>query len=363
MKPHSPRLPCLALSLLCTPLALAAPQQSGGGAAPEAQPAAPAAESSSAPSAEPAERAPSKPDTSPPVIPVGELELRYYTARHVEAKDLQRAIDRLATREFYVRNEDGTITGPVSNVRGFGDTATLVIYDRHDRVEQIDGFLSDLEAAAGDSGADADPGLQVAEYAPRHVPIESLYRALAPFQRQIRVPDSKTVQNVTVVDLPARLVLRDTPDGLKQMLALLEQIDAPAPQLMVHCWLIHGVDHEAAGELPAELVDNLRQLVPFAGFERESMAILRTSIVAGQELQLRGDFQRLGDTLTFQLELTPAGYDARTQLLTLARCAFKSSTGQQFATSAVVKLGEYVVLGAAGSDPLFVVLRALPAGG
>jgi hypothetical protein len=181
--------------------------------------------------------------------------------------------------------------------------------------------------------------------------------------RMVHVPHANDVDNVTRVEAPDRLVLRDTPDNVKAMLDLIERIDVPAPQLMVHCWLLHGVDRESGGDLPRELTDSLKKLVPFAGFERQSLAVLRTSIVAGQEQELSGEFERGDERLRFQLKLIPAGYDPRTQLLTLSRASFQASTGQEFATAAVVKMGEYVVLGAAGSDPIFVVLRVAPVEG
>ncbi|HVQ26388.1 MAG TPA: hypothetical protein VMV01_14480, partial [Planctomycetota bacterium] len=134
----------------------------------------------------------------------------------------------------------------------------------------------------------------------------------------------------------------------------------PAPQLMLHCWLLRGADQGDGTDLPSDLTDNLRRLVPYRGFEKVSMAMLRVSIVGGQEQRLRGRFQRDGADQRFELTLVPAGYDAHSQTLTLRQCEFESTTGQELSTAAVVHLDEYVVLGAAGSDPLFVVLRVTP---
>jgi len=263
-------------------------------------------------------------------------------------------------RRYFVRNADGSITGPVDNVRGFGNSGTLVIYDLPDRIEHITAILKDLERATT-AGVGQEEVLEVAEYTPRSISVNSLYGSLQPFLREIAVPGSHSVANITLIQEPARLVLRDTPENLRQMLACLERVDVAAPQFVVKCWLLGGSEQDTPGDLPPELVDNLRRLVPFGRFEPVSMALLRASLGAGQKQQLRGEFQRGGEKQRFELELIPGGFDSRTQSLSFERCAFEATTGQQFATAAVVGLGEYVVLGAAGSDPLFVVLRVMPA--
>ena len=101
--------------------------------------------------------------TSPPVVSADELELQYYTARRDTDPDyLLEALLGLGRRRYFVRNEDGSITGPVDNVRGFGHSSTLVIYDVPDRIERITAILKDLEhATSSDDGQ--DEVLEVAE--------------------------------------------------------------------------------------------------------------------------------------------------------------------------------------------------------
>jgi len=331
-----------ALLLACAPLAPAAPQD----APPKTDPA----------SGQPAQNL----SSAPPLIPASELKLHYYTARRdSDPDDLLDALVGLGRRRYYVRNEDGSVTGPVDNVRGFGDSSTLVIYDLPEQIERITAILADLERATS-AGATQEEVLQVAEYTPRSVSVNSLCSSLQPFLREIAVPGSHSISNINFVEEPARLVLRDTPENLKQMLACLERVDVAAPQFVVKCWLLGGSEQDTPGDLPPELVDNLRRLVPFGRFQPVSMALLRASLGAGQKQELRGEFQRGSAKERFQLELIPGGFDSRTQALSFERCAFEATTGQQFSTAAVVDLGEYVVLGAAGSDPLFVVLRVTP---
>lgn len=339
------RLAPLALTLLCAPSMLVAAQQSAPLSAPDS---APVAIDESDPHSSP-----------PPIVATSELRMAYFVARRASADELLAAIDGLATRLLYVRNADGSITGPVENVRRFGQSG-LLLYDVPDRTQEIMQTLNNLEQATvqmeamGDEDTSASP-LDVAEYSPQHISLDGLLQALQPFTREI----DHNAFNITAIDVPARVVLRDSADNVQQMLTLLRTIDVPAPQLMLHCWLLRGIDHDGAAGLPAQLVENLQRLVPFAGFEQVSSAFLRISVVAGQQHELRGLF---GDQ-RFEVKLEPAGYDATTQSLTLARCAFNSTTGQEFATAAVVRAGEYVVLGAAGSDPLFVVLRVTPVDG
>ena len=333
----------LALSLVCAPLALAAPQQQ----APTPQEAAAQDQKSS----------------GPPLVPAEQLQLQYYNARRASAADdLLDALQGLALRKYYVKNADGSITGPVVNVRGFGNTPTLVIYDLPERIEQITTMLADLERATGEGEGDGSEAkeLQLVQYSPRSVPIESLFSSLRPFLRTVLTPDGEGVPNITAVTSPAHLVLRDTADNIEQMLDCLKHVDEPAPQFVVKCWLLRGSDRETPKDLPPELIDNLRRLVPFREFEPVSMALLRASLVPGQKQQLRGDFRQGDGDQRFDLELVPGGYDKQGGLLSFERCSFQATTGQQFSTSATVGLGEFVVLGAAGSEPLFVVLRVTP---
>ena len=300
------------------------------------------------------------------IVSASDLQLGYFIAKHADVDDLQLAVQGMGTRQFFARNADGSVSGPVVNVRRFGNS-TLVVYDVPERVAQVMKSLEDLDEVAGqaDAAEEAHDGgpkqpLVVAEYVPRNVPLEALASALKPFLRMIGPGVTEPVRNITYVESPSRIVLRDTAENVQNIQELLERVDVPAPQLILNCWLLHGTDKDSDSDLPSDLVDNLRRLVPFRGFETVSMAMLRASVSGGQEQRLRGRFQRGDEEQRFDLSLVPAGYDARTQTLTLRECKFESSTGQEFSTAAVVKLGEYVALGAAGSDPLFVVLKVSP---
>jgi len=300
-----------------------------------------------------------------PIVDASELQLSYFTARHAAVDELQSAVQSLAARKFLVRNADGTVTGPVASVRRFAGPV-LLVYDVPDRAAQLTSLLLNLDAMAGQAEAESSEHvsprevLELADYTPRHVSLDNLSESLQPFMRQVRDENGVVVNNITCVEAPARLVLRDTAGNIQRIQELLERFDVPAPQLVLNCWLLRGTDGEGAASLPSDLVDNLRRLVPFHGFEKVSMAVLRASIVGGQEQRLSGRFQRGDDEQRFELSLVPAGYDASSKTLTLRECKFESSTGQEFSTAAVVDLDEYVVLGGAGSDPLFVVLRVTP---
>lgn len=297
------------------------------------------------------------------IVSASELKLTYFIAQHAPVNDLQSAIQGLVARRFLVRNADGSVTGPVSNVRRFSGP-TILVYDLPDRVAQVTSILADLDTMAGKAegaqdGVSAEK-LELADYTPRHVSLENLSESLRPFLHEVRDEDGSVVMNVTFVEAPARIVLRDTAENIQRIQELLQRFDVPAPQLMLNCWLLRGAEQGAGADLPSDLVDNLRRLVPYRGFEKVSMAMLRVSIVGGQEQRLRGRFQRDDADQRFELTLVPAGYDAQDKTLTLRQCKFESTTGQEFSTAAVVHLDEYVVLGAAGSDPLFVVLRVTP---
>jgi hypothetical protein len=340
-----PRPTQLALALLCTVVMLPTP----------------ALRAQDEPASQPAPAEAGGNDV--PIVSASELKLDYFIAQHASVSDLQSAIQGLAARRFLVRNADGTLTGPVSNVRRFSGP-TILVYDLPDRVAQVTEILANLDAMAGkaDDAQDGLPAekLELADYTPRNVSLDNLSESLQPFRHEVRDEDGAVVMNITFVEAPARIVLRDTAGNIERIQELLQRFDVPAPQLMLHCWLLRGADQGDGTDLPSDLTDNLRRLVPYRDFETASTAMLRVSIVGGQEQRLRGRFERFDEEQRFELSLVPAGYDAHSQTLTLRQCKFESTTGQEFSTAAVVKLDEYVVLGAAGSDPLFVVLRVTP---
>jgi hypothetical protein len=162
---------------------------------------------------------------------------------------------------------------------------------------------------------------------------------------------------------PATIVLRDTREQIETMRALMARLDVAPPQVQLQCWLLRGAEADTGSRLPKELVQNLSRLVPVEHFEQLSLSMIRASVQPGLPQRLRSDFPDDGETARFELDLVCSGYDRAAGVLPLTRCRFEATSGQEFETSVTLRAGEYTVLGAAGADPLFVVLRFVPLDG
>jgi hypothetical protein len=305
-------------------------------------------------------------DVSPPTFTADELILRYYSPQIADSRSVASVMERFYRREFYVKSEDGSISGPVRNIQAFGES--VMIYDTPEFVDRVLEAMVSLEEAAtrdpNNPTGERAMQLSVVEYAPRYQPVKNLYQLLDPFRKDIvvgfldtpsRGRQAQIARNITMLEEPATLVLRDTAESVEEMVSLLRRMDQPAPQVLISVWLLRGSHEPQQGELPADLVQNLSNLVPFPGFTRESMGVLRSSVIAGQAMTIRGDMHQD----RFELKLIPGGYDVDARQLAITACEFYA--GQQgFSTSTVVSAGEYTVLGATGSDPVFVVLQVSP---
>jgi hypothetical protein len=308
------------------------------------------------------------------VIAVKDVVVKYVRPAQHAANTLTDALQSVHHRQFLVRNDDGSVAGPYWNIDRFGDL--IVLHDTPQQVEVLTQSMSALQQAlAGGGPASAGVALQVKEYVPRHQQVSNLLRALEPFRRFV-VNDSATgadgggvtggvqTHNVASLQEPALIVLRDTEENLAAMLALLERVDVPAPQMLLTCTLLRAVQEgdpsPPVDGLSPELAAGLRALVPYEHFRTVGFAALRASVVGGRELSVLGQYEN-GEQ--FKLVMQPIGFDAKTGVLSLDRCKFTAADGQQFEAGMTLRAGEDTVLGASGADPLFVVLRILPLDG
>jgi hypothetical protein len=220
---------------------------------------------------------------------------------------------------------------------------------------------------AGEAPSAADGPVFTEVYVPRFVEVSHLFSLLQPLQRTIATRASahqpwEQHSNISYQGSPAMIVMNDTPDQVGRMLELLQRMDQAPPQMLITCWLVRGSFEplDGARELPSDLVDNLRRLLPYHEYGLVTTALVRTSILAGEDRSLRGTF---GTDSEFQLELRPGAVDESGHRLAFERIEFRSSEGAQFDTSAVLDFNEYTVLGAAGANPLLVVMQVKPVQG
>jgi len=305
----------------------------------------------------------------PPVIDAAEVEVRLMRVDNERAQDLAEMLLRQSRRVFYVRSTDGSLSGPFTNVDSFGGDV-IMLHDRRELLPQLQAALAQATAVSA-RPARAEVALAALEYRPRYAAVATLLTALEPFAR--RIPNVLAVaegaanggptfvSNVTVLNQAGVLVLRDTPEHLSEMTALLSRLDTPAPQVMITCLLIQERSSEGGDggspSVPEDLVRDLRELLPVTALERVGQAALRIAVVPGSDVVVTGTIDTGAE---FKLKLLPAGYDREHGTLSMTHCAFSLDGSSLFDTSAVLSAGEYTVLGASGLEPLFVVLRVVP---
>lgn len=304
-------------------------------------------------------------EVAPPrPVPVGGLVLEFIPySDQVPVEAVWPVLD-LFRRDLAAQQPDGQVN-EITNISA-GDHGVLVM-DTAANVQAIKAALDRLAAGNSPSREPATQ-LQLETYVPRFVEASRLHELLKPLRRTVfDAPAPSTGQregrsNVTCQESPSLLVLLDSPEQVARMRALLAQVDRPAPQMLLTCWLV-GPDEtgpEPQVGLPGDLVENLQRLLPWNQPRAVATAMLRMSVVAGDERKLEGRFSSFGEVQRFELVFKPAGVDESGRQLALQRIQFECTTGQGFDTSAVLTVGEYTVLGVAGDRPLLVALRATP---
>jgi len=302
-----------------------------------------------------------------PSYPREQLELHAYRARHVDAHRLAETIAEFYMRRLYVVDDESDARHAVENLTYMGDT--VVVYDTPEHAARILTELGKLDTAPATPPAGSSRGsipyeeIETLEYSPRYVSVGTLRSALNTFHRNVLVKgtsgnvDSFTYPMVGTVADSRKLIVRDLPEQLTRIEAALARIDVPRPQVTISCWVLRATDEGEGGspELPRDLVENLRALVPFEHFQVRSIGVLRTSIAPREAMQLampgRGGNER------YALKIVPDAFDEEQGVLSLRDCSFDGSGMQSFRTSTTVRRGEYTVLGGVGAEPVFVVLQ------
>lgn len=302
---------------------------------------------------------------SEPISP-DQLVLRYYTPQYLDDEELVKVAASLFGPTIWVATPDGS---PYTPQRFLTLQDTVIVRDRAERADAILRELAEIENAIypPEEHPETAPeqALESLEYAPRFLTTSAALDALRGYQRAIQLPtpDGGWVgfDNMSAFEERHMLLVRETPDRMAEIRRLLGTVDVPVPQASFTFLLIRGQAGEAPGkELPAELVQHLGRLLPAQSFELIATGLMRGSVRSPLSLRTGvGDHQ-------YTLELEPAAFDPTSRELTLQRCAFQDTeempdgsweTGHEFETALSLRAGEYTVIGAVGSDPLFVVLR------
>lgn len=297
-------------------------------------------------------------------IPGEELMIAYYTPRTMRAQTLAKLAEELFGKRVYVQKrsipgQDGGASW-VDHFLVVDDT--ILIRDGNDRVLTIRAELERLEESLHPPeeprAVRTDAELVDFQYEPRHVSTSTLQLALARFNRSMNVgpPRGQSgpyVQAMTITSLPERnlLLVHDTPEQVEAIKAFIAGIDQPTPQVTITYFVVIGYSEPPVTGLraaPAELAQNLERLVPAKHYHMELSGVLRSSVSGKMVVE---DASR-----PMQIGLEPASFSMQDGVLTLESCRFEYQK-RAFSTSATLRKGEYTVLGAAGEQPVFLVLR------
>ena len=293
------------------------------------------------------------------VLSSSEVDLESYMPRYMQAAELFSLASELYGRQFMV--EDNW----QDNLR-LSQRAILVYEERAAAEAMLRKLASLDESQAPQPGA----ALEVHEYQPRHFSPDGLMQGLQPFRAMVNDHQNGSYSqatNITLMPERGTILVRDYSERAAQILSALERLDQPAPQVMVVCQVLRGLDHAADRPADEALQAQLRQLLPHKSYAVEATGMLRGSAVAGNGMELEMESFSMAGT-QFQLKMLVGSFDAKSGALGLQTCQF-STTGPQtgrrnlFGTSTTVYRGEQAVLGVAGAEPLFLVVQIHPVDG
>jgi hypothetical protein len=294
--------------------------------------------------------------TDTPVIPRKDLVVRYYRMTEaVSAHALMQAAVAVFGRSFYVDDMDRR-AAPARNFFVVGDA--LAIFETGPRADMILAALPDMERAAAPSSNRTDPYVgEVVRL--EHIPAHVASLALRPFYRE---PRSDVPNFVMTNPAGNTIVLRDRPEAIAEMKAVLARLDVPSKHgpdptaINLDCHVIRAVKEPVTGQtLPRDLTESLSRLTAWKHFEDLGMVAVRASTGADVEAEAA-----LADGHHASLAFGRLATEGDT--LEIGSLIFRLASSEVGAlhslkTSTEVSDGEFTVIGAFGSVPYFLVIQ------
>jgi hypothetical protein len=311
--------------------------------------------------------APSKPR----LVTENELVVRYFTPKAANAAELANVVGMSFGSNIMAFPEgttaDGPIVAPANSIRrAITVGGAVMVRDVPQQIEKVIGALEELDRLALEDQKRAEAltaRIEIAQYRPRFASQDAAYSLLQTLGLSVdAIPESETL----IFSADAETVAA----GRKA----LEELDVPPREVTLTCLLVQGLQ-EAGGApdplLPADLAANLRALVPMPGFDVIATGVVRSTVTA-KEIALESQIE---GGLRYTLELRPRSFDERSGSLSVGACKFElrvpvfqgaagnvnAFQSQEFRTALTLHAGEYTVMGAVGADPVFVVLKLVPA--
>lgn len=306
-----------------------------------------------------------KEDKSRVVATDADLVLERVLLRYMEAGEIDKDISMMLGRTISVERN-----GEIAQVRNIvGSGSAFLVYDTPENVRRIQKAIELLDVKPTPR-PDTRQLMIVEEFSPRYITLGDCSSALKIYSRSITTYDfgrENNVPNVSFVQDRGTIILRDTEAQVGEMSRLLHSLDVPKAQVLITCTVVEAADRsENDTNLPQDLVKDLAELTGRQSFRTVTMGMVRTAVRSDRSVEIN---MNGANNVEIKLTLKAAAYDDKTEVLTLDAVQFSmvtplSSGGrtlQSFSTSTVLPSKSYTVIGAAGSQPIFVVLRMVTA--
>ena len=280
-------------------------------------------------------------------LTVNDVVLKHFTPQFAPAEHLHDLAQQIAGSERTIHEVQGTEYHHVSNLFAFGDS--VMLYDTPEAVASLSAMLTKLDLAYRASNhEDAVVSVPI-----RHLSQDRLSELIPTFF------DGQ----YTYIAERSTVLLNGWVEDTTRVKTIIEDLDQPAPQVLLSCYLVRGTNDVGADDkrIPLELAKHLSPLLSYNSLQLYSRAVLRTAAhpATGHiELWMEPEAAERSGVL----QLSPGSFDAESGTLTLDRCTFGfayegDDPSIVFTTSTSIRSGEFTVLGATGMAPMFVVLR------
>ncbi|MFT7677379.1 MAG: hypothetical protein ACI8QC_001357 [Planctomycetota bacterium] len=285
-----------------------------------------------------------------------ELVMHQYAPQNISSRELYQYAAQNLSRQFQVRDE---VTGELSvhaSIQTLG--GRVLVYESPKSAQRLMETLKALDLPSATAQEAQAYEFLTEVYNPKHVPISQLYVALQPYKKQVSTGPGNAFQNVTAIDDLGQLVIRDTPSQVEEMLDFLKATDQPTKQVLLTAYMVTPTDEvESNSGLPSELVSGLAPMLGAKGLHKVAIGVVRTGVGSDRQVVLT---LQAANSPPSQLEFAPSAFNANGNgggSLTLRSCSLAIAGRIAFSTQTSVDVGEYVVLGATGSDPAYLVLH------
>jgi hypothetical protein len=277
-----------------------------------------------------------------------------YRPQNTDIAALYSVARQTVGRNIFTRRADTPEVTNHFSIQLLGDR--IAIYETATEAIRVVEALRTLDLGANGEGGGV-PTLRTVEYRPKHVPLHSLGESLQPFRN---VMDGGH-QSVTAIQSRGILVLRDTPSKVQEVLDFLAVTDRPTPQVLVTTFLVKPVFAYSQGAatptnqgLPGDLVRDLAPLLSATSLSRLATGMVRVETGNDRGTTLNLESPELG---MFEFNFTASAYSPEDKTLTLDSCTLVKNGKVAFDTRTSVSTEEYVVLGATGPNPAYLVIH------